>query len=213
MTSAPRKFNRITPDQRKLALIEATLALVGEKGVQGATVRAIADRADVTQGLIRHHFSSKEELISAAYDHHMTTLTTLAQATVDPTADTARSRLAGFVRATLTPPVVDQRSLALWAAFLNRVQQDAAMRAIHQRTYMVFRDHLEGLIHAALTESNHPAPQDRTRRLAIACNAVLDGLWLEGGALPNLFAPDELSEIGLASVGALINIDLKQKAE
>ena len=44
--------------------------------------------------------------------------------------------------------------------------------------------------------------------LAIACNAVIDGLWMEGGVLPSAFAPDELSEIGIRSVGALLGIDL-----
>ena len=202
MTDTRRKFKRASPEERKLALMEATLALVADHGLQGATVRAIADRAEVTQWLIRHHFSSKEDLITAAYEHHMTTLT-----------GTARDRLAAFVRATLTPPVVDQRSLGLWAAFLGTVQQDARMRAIHQQTYDAFRGQLERLIRAALEEAGRAAPPLRTRHLAIASNAVLDGLWLEGGALPDAFMPDELPEIGLASVGALIEIDLEQKAE
>ena len=43
---------------------------------------------------------------------------------------------------------------------------------------------------------------------AIACNAVLDGLWLEGGVLPEAFAENELTAIGVASVGAILGIPL-----
>ena len=47
---------------------------------------------------------------------------------------------------------------------------------------------------------------------ALACNAVLDGLWLEGSALPDTFHPDEILRLGLTSVGTLLNIDLTEFA-
>lgn len=211
MSEERRKFKREPAESRKEALILATLDLVAEKGVRGATVREIAQRADVTQGLIRHYFSSKEELISAAYEHHMNALTDQTADSV--TGETAQARLRGFVIASLVPPVVDPHAVALWAGFLNRVQQDPGMKAIHERTYACFRDHLEGLISAALAEANQPATPAKLRHLAIAANAVIDGLWLEGGALPDAFEPGELAEIGLESVAAIVGISLEQKAE
>lgn len=219
MTDERRKFKRESAEARKQALILATLDLVAENGVRGATVRAIAERANVTQGLIRHYFSSKEELITAAYEHHMTAMTdqTMAPASALPDdatrTDSARQRLIAFVNASLTPPVVDPRAIALWASFLNKVQQDPQMKATHERTYAYFRDHLQGLIAAALAEAGRHADPARQRRLAIACNAVIDGLWLEGGALPDAFAAGELADIGRQSVAAIIGLDLEQEAE
>ncbi len=208
MSEDRRKFTRESAESRKAALIAATLDLVAENGVRGATVRAIAERAEVTQGLIRHYFSSKEELISAAYQQHMTGLTELTAAPAERNSGGAVARLAAFVEASLTPPVVDSRSVALWASFLNKVQQDPQMRAIHAQTYADFRNRLEALIAAALTEAGTPADPGQLRRLAIACNAVIDGLWLEGGALPEAFEQDELPDIGLRSVGAIIGLNL-----
>ncbi|MFW8594672.1 TetR family transcriptional regulator C-terminal domain-containing protein [Cribrihabitans neustonicus] len=214
MSEDRRKFRRETPEQRKLALIEAALALVAEKGVRGATVRAIAERAEVTQGLIRHYFSSKEELIAAAYEHHMTFMTDLTAAPAAAGGErSARDRLAAFVVASLTAPVVDPRSIALWASFLNKVQHDPQMRATHARTYADFRGRLGALVSAALEEAGRPPPPAQAHRLAIACNAVIDGLWLEGGALPEAFEPGELPGIGLDSIGAIIGLDLQQRAE
>ena len=50
----------------------------------------------------------------------------------------------------------------------------------------------------------------QARRLAIACNAVIDGLWLEGGALPEAFEAGELPEIALQSVGAILGLNLER---
>nr|WP_239032491.1 TetR family transcriptional regulator C-terminal domain-containing protein [Leisingera sp. MMG026] len=212
VTDERRKFKRESAESRKEALILATLELVAENGVRGATVRGIAERADVTQGLIRHYFSSKEELITAAYEHHMTAMTDQTFAPAAGTEGTALARLTALVNASLTPPVVDPRAIALWASFLNKVQQDPQMKATHERTYAYFRDQLEALITVALEEAGRPAPPARLRQLAIACNALIDGLWLEGGALPDAFAPEELAEIGRQSIAAMTGLDLEQGA-
>jgi AcrR family transcriptional regulator len=205
-----RKFRREPAEQRKEALIDATLSLIAEQGVRGATVRAIAMRAEVTQGMIRHHFSSKNDLITAAYEHHMNQMTDLTSAPVAQVDGSARARLIAFVEASLTPPVVDAGSVTLWASFLNKVREDTQMRVIHQRTYDNFRNRLEALIAAVLKAEAIAATPRELRHLAIACNAVIDGLWMEGGVLPEAFAPNELPEIGLRSVGALIGVELQE---
>ena len=46
------------------------------------------------------------------------------------------------------------------------------------------------------------------RQLAIACNAVIDGLWLEGSTLPDAFDKGELVRIGIRSIGAMLGVDL-----
>ena len=145
------KFRREPAEMRKVALIEATLSLIAEKGVRAATVRAIAERAEVTPGLIRHHFSSKEDLITAAYEHHMRRMTEMSFDAGGGVHASCRARLAAFVGASLSPPVVDPGAVSLWAGFLNKVQQDARMQVIHEKTYRDFRDRLEGLIGDALT--------------------------------------------------------------
>ena len=209
MTRTTPKFRREPAKQRKEALIIAALDLIAEQGVRGATVRAIAERADVTQGLIRHHFSSKEDLISAAYTYHMSHMTNLTASLNVPDDAPAVGRLAAFVTAGLSPPVVDPSSVMLWASFLNKVREDTRMREIHEQTYHDFRDRLEALIADALDEATIATAPEKLRHLAIACNAVIDGLWMEGGALPGAFKPGELPEIGLRSVGAIIGLELQ----
>jgi AcrR family transcriptional regulator len=44
-------------------LVGAALSLIGERGVRAATVRAVAERAGVTPGLVVHHFGTKQALV------------------------------------------------------------------------------------------------------------------------------------------------------
>jgi AcrR family transcriptional regulator len=210
LAESRRSFNRETPELRQQALIQSTLSLIARGGPDAATVRTIAEEAGVTQGLIRHYFKSKEELVSAAYEAHMNGLMDATSEVLDGEFQSAHARLTAFVMASLTPPVVDPRAMSLWAGFINSVLRDEAMRAIHKKTYLRFRDCIEELVRDALEEAGQRYDANSLRRLAIACNAVIDGLWLEGGALPESFEPGELAEVGLSSVGAIIGLNLER---
>lgn len=197
-----RPYRRESLDKRRDALIAAALELVAEGGPQSATVRAIADRAGVTPGLIRHYFSSKEVLTREAYRHLMDQMTEDSAAVVAMAADDPASRLAAFVLTSLRPPVMDAVAVGLWAGFLHSMRRDTDMRAVHAATYLGYRDLLQSLI-AALPRAAGP---DQLRAEAIACNAVIDGLWMEGSILPENFHPGELEQIALRSVSAILGI-------
>jgi AcrR family transcriptional regulator len=199
-----RSFRHEGEERRREALIAATLDLVSEGGPQAATVRAIAERAGVTPGLIRHYFLTKDDLVGAAYQALMDRLTGDSVAVLAACPDDPRARLAAFVVASLRPPVVDARALGLWAGFLHQVRERPDMLAIHEAAYLAFRDQLQALIGAVLPG----ADSARLRGLAIACNAVMDGLWLEASALPSAFGRDEAARIGLASVAAILDVTL-----
>lgn len=204
MTGERRKFTREGEERRREALVSATLDLVAEGGVAAATVRAIADRAGVTPGLIRHYFAGKDHLTRAAYRALMDRMTAQNMAMVDAAGTDPAARLTAFVAASLRPPVVHAGRLSRWAAFIQMVRGDPAIRDIHEATYLHYRTLLQGLI-AALPARRSEAD---LRRLSIACNGVIDGLWLEGCALPDSFADDELARIGVESVGAMLGLDL-----
>ena len=59
---------RPSADATRQRILAAALDLFSERSFDGATTREIAGRADVTQGLLNYHFSSKDELWRAAVD-------------------------------------------------------------------------------------------------------------------------------------------------
>jgi AcrR family transcriptional regulator len=158
----------------------------------------------VTPGLIRHYFTTKGELTRAAFRTLMDRLTAISEAAIGDPGLSPERQLAAFVVTSLRPPSIDPMVLTQWAGFIHMIRDDEALRSVHEANYVGYRDRLERLI-ADLARTNDPA---RLRAQAIACNAVIDGLWLEGSALPASFGPDELARIGLISVGAILGIDL-----
>ena len=200
MTGDRRKFRREGEERRREALIAAALDLFAEGGAAAATVRAIADRAGVTPGLIRHYFTAKEDLVRAAYATVMNRMT--EESEIAAAGEDAVARLLAFVAVSLRPPVMDAERVGLWAGFLHQVRRDPEMRGVHQATYLAYRNRLEALI-LTLPGQGNPA---KARALAIACNGVIDGLWMEGGVLPEAFATGELETIGLSAVRAILGL-------
>jgi AcrR family transcriptional regulator len=98
----------MTQSQSRAALLEAALELFAARGYEGASTRLIAGRAGLPQGLIRHHFGSKEGLFRAVVDHGLRALRDAGQPSgqlaerVRPEGP-ARSALAVIVHALLEP--------------------------------------------------------------------------------------------------------------
>jgi AcrR family transcriptional regulator len=62
MTTAMDK----TATARERPLMEATLRIVGRKGIDGVTHRAVATEAGMSLGAVTHHFGSRGSLVDAA---------------------------------------------------------------------------------------------------------------------------------------------------
>ena len=206
--TARRTFKREGEEARRAALIDATLDCIAEGGPQAATVRAIALKAGVTPGLIKHYFDTKEELVASAHETLMTRMTEASAAALDDLPADPLARLAGFIANAVTPPVVDPRAMALWAASMQLVPRDAAMREVHEATYLAFRDRLEGMIADALRSTGKPHDRATTRAFAIAGNALLDGLWIEASVLPDQFAQGEMRAIAIRTLARLLDLKL-----
>ncbi|WP_269933267.1 TetR family transcriptional regulator C-terminal domain-containing protein [Aminobacter sp. HY435] len=206
-----RKFRREGEERRRQDLIEATLDCVAESGLQGATVRAIALRAGVTAGLIRHYFPGKEELLQAAYAATMAHMTEMAKAALAGIGQEPKLRLAAFVEASLVPPVVDLRAISIWASFIGRAASDATLGVAHRAGYLGFRDEVEALVAEVFQAAGRRAGDDDLRRHAIAINAIIDGLWIEGCLAEDMFATGELAAIGIASVEAMLGMKLRNE--
>jgi TetR/AcrR family transcriptional regulator, transcriptional repressor of bet genes len=204
MQPVRRLYRREGEESRRSALIAATQSLVAEGGPEAATVRAIANRAGVTAGLIRHYFQTKEELIGASFRALMDSMIQTGADAAKMVDASPEARLAAFVGSTLRPPVMAAGSVVLWAGYMHKLRNDPDLLAVHEAAYLAFRDTLQDLI-AALPRK---APASQHRAEAIAINALLDGLWVEGSLLPDSFAAHELITIGLRSTGAILGIDL-----
>jgi len=77
---APPGRQRLSPEQRRRQLIEATIRVVAQRGYANASLTAIAGAAGVAKGLLWHYFTDGDDLMEQAA---RTTLVTLREAVAE----------------------------------------------------------------------------------------------------------------------------------
>ncbi|MFI6576176.1 TetR/AcrR family transcriptional regulator [Nocardiopsis sp. NPDC050513] len=64
----------LTERARRAQLIEATVALVADRGYAGASLSGIAERAGITKAAVLYHFPTKNAVVRAAREHVLSAL-------------------------------------------------------------------------------------------------------------------------------------------
>ena len=201
MAVAEPRFTRDLPEVRKRKLIEATAQCLAELGHAGTSVRAVAAKANVSPGLVAHHFKGIDDLIVATYDHvGRQVAETLTQA-MESASDDAESKLRAFIDVSFKPPVLDRDLLAIWLSFWSLVRRDPGVRKVHKKVYTDYRRRLEELI-ADIAGARRIKID--THLAALGFTAMLDGLWLELCLDPTIFSREDALRIAHAWVDDLV---------
>jgi AcrR family transcriptional regulator len=61
-------MTRMTPQQRREEIINATVTVMLRKGIAATTARDVAEQMGTSSGLIHHYFTSMDDLLAAAFD-------------------------------------------------------------------------------------------------------------------------------------------------
>jgi TetR/AcrR family transcriptional repressor of bet genes len=184
--------------QRRRELVAATWAVVAAEGIEGATVRRIAEEAGCTTGRITHYFADKEEVLVAALRqvHRAAGKRMLA-------AIGERSGLAAL-RAVLAEalPLDQERVLEwrVWLAFWGSAATSASLQAEQHERYREWRGLLKRVLAGAQHDGQLPAGIDLDR-LVDQIVALVDGFGLQGVLDPER---DQLASRLNGAVDALI---------
>lgn len=195
------KFERKLPEDRRRALIDATLKCLSRDGQEGMSIRKISAAAGISVGLINHHYASKVELVAQAYETLTLSLLDLAKEAVGQVA-APRARLSAMIRSQLVYPALDPGTLRCWLVFWSMLREGNALRDVHDRTYGAYRLYVEGLLRDLAQQSRMPLLD--TRLAAIGLLALIDGLWIEWCLNPASFTPDEALRLCEAWIDALV---------
>jgi len=197
------------PDSGKQRdLIEATLECIAELGIQGTSVRAVAAKAGVSNGLIRHHFDAKANLILAAYRRTIALITTNSMRELNSTEGPPHTRLRRFIVATLDTPASNARLLSLWATFVSQSRVDPQIAAVREESYLALRRATEPLIAAVLAAEGRRLSVEEVENTTVTVHAMLDGLWIEAGLSQSPEGVERLIALGIHSIEKLLDIRL-----
>lgn len=201
MATAEPRFTREQPAVRRRKLIEAAAQCLAELGHAGTSVRAVAAKADVSPGLVAHHFRGIDDLIVATYDHVGRQVAETLTGAIEAAPDDAEMKLRAFIEASFKPPVLDRDLLAIWLSFWSLVRRDPGVRKVHKKVYTDYRRRLEEMI-AGIARSRGFKIDEHLA--ALGFTAMLDGLWLELCLDPTTFSREDALRIAHAWVDDLL---------
>lgn len=197
---APR-FERKLPDERRRALIEATIECLKRYGHEGLSIRRISAQAKVSIGLINHHFPTKDALVAETYRFFNNELVAGLRRAVAEATGTPREQLRAFFAASFSPPNLDSDVLAVWVVFWGMFRHSKDIQRVQSETYRGYLDLLRGML--ADLERETGRLRFNLRLAAIGLTALIDGLWLEWCLDPDSFEPTEAVQLCEAWVDRL----------
>ena len=59
---------RMSPTERREAIVDATLAVMLRQGMAATTARDVAHEMGTSSGLIHHYFDSMDDVLAAAFE-------------------------------------------------------------------------------------------------------------------------------------------------
>ncbi|MFF7556722.1 TetR family transcriptional regulator [Streptomyces olivaceus] len=135
----PRTRRRLSEDARRTQIVGATVTVIAELGYENATLARIAERADVSKGLVSHYFTDRDGLMETVA---RTTLAAMRQTVADSLA--------------LDDPVPDVVRAAIHRA--------AGLGTTHRAELAALRQIITSLRHADGTPRLGPADYEETYR-------------------------------------------------
>jgi AcrR family transcriptional regulator len=168
---------RMTPSDRREAIVDATLKVMLRKGMAATTVRDVAQEMGTSSGLIHHYYASMDELLAEAFARAASQdleATRVAMAAGADPLDSLRLFFATYARA--EQDWAFQLWLDAWAEAGRRPAVQATSRRLNVAWQELLEDAIKGLIGSGQVTCGDPAAS------AWRILSLLDGLALQAVA-------------------------------
>ncbi len=168
-------------DARRADLIEVAATLIADSGMDGLTVRSVANAAGVSTGVVSHYFEDKRDLLQQTYDATAEDVYDRVAQTFTRDPGEMQALLEGFL------PLDAQRlrGWRVWFAFWGLAIGDAELaKDQKQRARRALK--LIGQILSAAVDAGH-----LPRNLDIDTSAALVNGSIQGIAAQTVFDPKE----------------------
>lgn len=156
-------------------ILDAALALIDDQGIATLSQDATAKRAGISQSTLRHHFTTKDDLLDAVFDTAFGGFLTFGNATLLDPKLSARERLLRLVTTHIDYALHESDRIAL-ESFIYATRDDS-MRARRDKWYQWRVDHYFALIGQIRTDLT--AEQRQTRATALLTLTL--GIWIRMG--------------------------------
>ncbi|WP_043263171.1 TetR family transcriptional regulator C-terminal domain-containing protein [Streptomyces sp. CT34] len=189
----------VDPEARRRAVAQAVLAVVAQRGLEGASLRNVAEEAGLAIGSVRHYFTDHDELmIFAMRELGRRTgerIRAHAERLLAPDGDLDRRAATEELLAEFLPLDDARREEAvLWITFTAATHTRPELRPCAAEMQQDMRDLVARVLSEARRMGGMPADLEvdvESRRLT----ALLDGLTLQAALLPDRMPPKQLRQV------------------
>lgn len=181
MTMSHREVDH---EQRRQKIAEITIEVIGQEGLEAATVRRIAARAGYSTTVITHYFKNKDELLLLAYQH----IGKLARQRVEQVCAQDPGNILGALMTMTTADDTVHHAWRVYTAIWQKSAENPAFATARQSWIDTALSQITAMIQHRT--DNHP-DSPRLARHLIAL--------VQGTAVQNLFDPDSWSQTELES--------------
>jgi AcrR family transcriptional regulator len=185
--------------ERRRQIWDAVIECITEGGIEGATIRKVADSVGGSTGMITHYFGSKKELITES----ITSLTERSIATVNESVGEKYTpqRLNAVADLYLAHPRGDVAPIAFWLWVCAEATRDVELREVIQENFMKTREILARCAEAGVESGQMRADVD-PHLVADALTSIIMGLRLRMALLPEVITPGRALEIAQFLINA-----------
>lgn len=173
--------------ERRQHLAEAAWRVILRDGLEHASVRNVAREAGLSNGSLRHIFSTQAELLVFAMNQVVERIEHRLAA-LDPTGD-PRTTAERFLLELLPLDEERQQENTVWLAFTARSLVDPALRECANKSHDALRNGCRRWV-TAIAGDRLDIDQEADR-----LHALLDGLAIHAATRPDLATPTNLQTI------------------
>ncbi|MFG3022488.1 TetR/AcrR family transcriptional regulator [Streptomyces sp. NPDC048254] len=162
-------------DQRRQDYIEATVRVIGERGVRGATTRRIAEAAEAPLATLHYCFHTKEQLFFAVFEHASDQLLERIGASKE-SSGLAKGAVSLLVTTMDWYVENDDYARAQFDLYMWALRQEGQHPGLATRAYDLFIDRFAAVLRKGMRDDDDP---ELTEPLARLVASHLDGLCLQ----------------------------------
>jgi len=150
---------------RRQQLIDATITVIAQVGLQAATLQLISKEAGLSTGIVSHYFGGKQGLIQATVRY------LLSELRLHPKVETPQQRLMRIVDINFSDVQRAPNATRTWISFWAQSQHDKGLFRLQEVNKGRLVSNLKYSFRAFL-------PADEVEEAAQTTAALIDGYWL-----------------------------------
>ena len=155
-------------------ILDAAMQVIVRDGLDSTSMRAVAEEAEVSLGLLSYHFDGKENLVVAAFQRAAESLLAHLRMRIEEAGHEPRERVRTVLRSWFDPEFSDLEHLEIWTAIWAVGRTNDEVAAAERDFY----DQCADLLRDAISDAEPSISPDAVSRRVTDVAAFQNGLWI-----------------------------------